>query len=60
MHVNRKVLRDLLNELGSFDEEPLRCVTADGRIYDIQGVVREVDREDDSASVWFHIQERRD
>ncbi len=57
MQMNRKVLRDLLNELGAFDEEPLQCIGPDGRIYIIKGVVREVDREDGSASVWVHIEE---
>ncbi len=57
--MNRKVLRDLLNDLGSFDEEPIQCIDqANGRIYNIKGVVREThDDADGSVTVWFKMEE---
>ncbi len=54
MQMNRKVLRDLLNDLGLFDEEPIQCIDqANGRSSaDIKGVVREThDDADGSVSV---------
>jgi len=47
----------MLNDQGAFDEEPVRCITSDGVVYKIIGVMRDVDYNEESPSVWFQIQE---